>query len=1151
MNPETPITSPRKIFAWLKVFIGQPLTWGILAGIFFFFLRAPWVYPGESTQFIAQAMGALPPEPIAAHPLVTLLCQPIIALLPPSMVVGALNLLAVVLGGLCVWLVCATVKTFLTFSITEPNSQPYLQRVVGFAVPMAACSLLLSPYFVLASTHFQWQQVDLFFLLCVLFLVARTLRNGSLRKCTLVALVTGFVVASASTSLLAAPFLFVGLIFAYYLQSRRPTLRRIVTRILLPMGVGAAMTLLAATALSLHNMRLLTPEAEISFAACMKPFIAAQVLPLAQLLNYKLWIVCLLFGVLPGILAFTTASAIGRNLRTFPILGTYVTVVTLATVCFLPFDCTPFRLSHAWQEVYPLMISVLTAFAIAMTCGTSILLTKVTRKAEAADELHSVRFWSRQVARGVLLFVPLLVIGFGGYRLMGLLTEEAKVQDLPRTTVDNILADRQDKETWLLSDGVLDPYLAIRIAETDAPVTLLSFRQATSHTAYAKAQLLQLLETSPHLKACFEQQPELKQTLQYAINDLGGAQPFLQDWLRHDPKATEVLITLLRPELWFAGGYYPVASGLHYSGVPTYAEYLEALTPTGAVDVPTLDETSTYAGKSFAKHLRRHLALLSYYSAQALMTTERKAEAYAIFQAAHRLDPENTPVIIGAYLLLRMGVLLPDPPTPGEDEAQYALQKAEIDAKIARLKEEEAYFSKQIKASRWLSQRQKDSLTMPNVTLLTPNALEQFLVAWLNQQQDPSAFFEDETLIRVAHHNIWGQQALLYERLPGKRLASIDAYQKHLSTDLTPNDRLTCLLKLARLHLQENNLPEAKSHLEQAEALAQQLDRELYAQYLEQSQGTNAQPPAPKVSALLGYDYALYFMATGDLDRALSTLQTFLTQFPGDVNALALLATAQLQKGELKQVRDITMKQLEQAAKTTDTYQIKILQAQLAEHEQNFKAARTAYLRAYELNPQVYALRDIILRMDMRLVDVASAREHARSYLRRDRAHPLSNYILGSIALQEDDLDRALFYLQAATAPTTGTPVPEAFNDLAETYRRQQRWEEALATAKQAYAIAPGIAIAHETAASALLELKRYAEAHQELDTADTIEQDLHPGEPNDPRIAVTRARVYAAEGKLDQARQTLSLARKQYATLDASAKADFDALAARLNLRF
>jgi hypothetical protein len=70
------------------------------------------------------------------------------------------------------------------------------------------------------------------------------------------------------------------------------------------------------------------------------------------------------------------------------------------------------------------------------------------------------------------------------------------------------------------------------------------------------------------------------------------------------------------------------------------------------------------------------------------------------------------------------------------------------------------------------------------------------------------------------------------------------------------------------------------------------------------------------------------------------------------------------------------------------------------------------------------------------------------------------------------------------------------------------------------------------------------------LEEAFTIEKRQRPTADPDPRLYLTRARLHEKEGHPDLARIDLTLIKKAYNTLDATAKAEFDTLAQRVQLR-
>ena len=173
----------------LRTLLASPLLWGLVALGFFLIGLCPWAFPGEGADFMARTLGLLPAS--NAHPLAGLFYGAFGACLPAGAAVAAMNAASAVFGALCVALLCALVRGLLYFFGDEPRTVPYTPWAVAVAVPVAALACLLSPDFVRASTHFQWQTFDLFLLLAAAFLVLRTAANGSAARMGVAAFLIG------------------------------------------------------------------------------------------------------------------------------------------------------------------------------------------------------------------------------------------------------------------------------------------------------------------------------------------------------------------------------------------------------------------------------------------------------------------------------------------------------------------------------------------------------------------------------------------------------------------------------------------------------------------------------------------------------------------------------------------------------------------------------------------------------------------------------------------------------------------------------------------------------------------------------------------------------------------------------------------------
>ena len=155
----------------------------------------------------------------------------------------------------------------------------------------------------------------------------------------------------------------------------------------------------------------------------------------------------------------------------------------------------------------------------------------------------------------------------------------------------------------------------------------------------------------------------------------------------------------------------------------------------------------------------------------------------------------------------------------------------------------------------------------------------------------------------------------------------------------------------------------------------------------------------------------------------------------------------------------------------------------------------------------------------MQLGDPVGAEAHARNALKFDRAAPMANYIMGSLAMVKGEINSAESYLKRAA--DADKSVVYAINDLAELYRRTSRLDKALEYAERAVVNDPTLDVAHETLASILLELRRdLPRAKKELEKA--IELSSANGAKVDVRMLVTLVKLQSVNGEVKEAKQTL-----------------------------
>lgn len=1073
-------------------FLTHPFFWGGLALLTFLFLKTPWVYPGEAAELMAHLTGSWSASAafVTAHPLVSLLFGALGALVSPTIAVPLFNTLSAIAGALCVLLLCQIVKHCIVYFVNEPRTQPYCARAIRGALPITALTAILSVDFLRAATHFQWETFNLFFALNAVFLLLFTARTGSKNILALSAFVWGLLSLESTTFLLCSPFFVLALLLVYCNEQECIHAKPLFTHLLLPLIFGTLLTFL----LIIAQWSALEPDTALR--AILSQIAHRHLASAVTCLNGP-WILVLLTGILPGILTLLTLRETGRNHRSKTLLFTYTTTLVFAALAILPQPLATCNLLSHWGNS-PVLFAALTAFAFGGLTAISIFFIAVKQPPEATEERVFTRTFARFLGLLSRLTLPLLLLISGVTLTLSARMDEHAFATLPREYCDTILEAANENETWLLSDGVADIYLSLRIAQRNLPVTLFSLAQDKHPNALK--QLQHRLEVSPY----FSSNPALQEMLTRSLDV--GMVPFIQDWLRNDAAANQHFVTLGLPDLWYTGNRLPLPQTLWYRGANTRQEQHEQLPNPGDIALeaanPELPDSLPASLKTFVEYVHRQRGFIANNVAFYLADAGKLEAAYALFDRVYTHDKSNVSALFNLFELINGG-LHPENRAWCEQEVEQLIRK--MRGQRYRL---------------W-------ALARTYGYIRSPQLISMLAGSWAMSGQTGAALSGLDLALAMLDD---GQKVALNKAIadlcmsdPSRRKEAITRYQALLRDASDSQKSLAYTKELVRMHILENDLEAAKRLLEQMDATGDNPD--------------------------LAYERALWLSSAGQPENARAALQKALDHRPRHLEALSLLATLQLQAKELDLLASATLPKLKTAAGTEDNYFVQIILAQLAEQKNQLEKARAAYLRALALKPEVHALRSTILTLDIRLNDKSSAERHAKQFLYQDRAHPLANYIMGSLALGNGDAKRALSYLSVATDASVRPPLPEAFNDLAEAHRQLGDWSAALVAAQHSCALSPHLAIARETAAAALLELGRYKEAHAYLDEAFTIEQRAAGDRAPDPRLYITRARLHLKEQHPDLARVALAEAKKQYDALDTTARKEFDKLADEVRL--
>ena len=221
----------------VKRLLSNPYLWGAIALATLLLGLTPWVYPGEAATQMAQWLGVWETGAGNAHPM----AQGVflgIAWIAPS--VAAFNVANALFAALCVLCLCALVRWLIVLLTPEPRTAAHRLTAIAVGVPLAAFALLLSPDFLRAGTHFQWQPLDLALTLATAVHICGTAYNGHHRRMFVAAFAIGVIALCSPWQLLLAPLLTVALGLGYFAAHDRVRIRPFVTCLLIPLLLGMA-----------------------------------------------------------------------------------------------------------------------------------------------------------------------------------------------------------------------------------------------------------------------------------------------------------------------------------------------------------------------------------------------------------------------------------------------------------------------------------------------------------------------------------------------------------------------------------------------------------------------------------------------------------------------------------------------------------------------------------------------------------------------------------------------------------------------------------------------------------------------------------------------------------------------------------------------
>ena len=644
-----------------------------------------------------------------------------------------------------------------------------------------------------------------------------------------------------------------------------------------------------------------------------------------------------------------------------------------------------------------------------------------------------------------------------------------------RTYVDGVLDSLAGRD-MLVTDELFADLFRVRANERGIPLSVINLME--SERAPARRLLAER----------FRERPELRNALSLGILS------FLQEYIRNEPRADRHLALSYLPDLWNLGPYRAKTLGLLFVGMHedrrtmrTSAEaafdrkeFLAFLDQVAA-ELDEVPEDAPPHSLALSSSVRRRISFIGNDLGYVLETEGHPADALELYRAVHRFDPQNLSAMLNLYTALDRASRAASAP-----EAAVALE-SERNA----VREELEAFRRELRKPLEIWE-----LSRSQGYVYAPEAFAALGWSWAMTGQTPLALGTLGSALRdmgegANRSPLFLALAAVHGRR-GDSALSEEFYRRALEAN--PND-VAALSGLASARLAQGNTEGVEELLDRLVNAGVPADRLLQTRVqllLAENRFSDARDiafaaakqskNAPEtVFALFTADMALYSRADPE-DRpfyrtSLEDSVRRLREDPESINYLGAIASGALHS-----------------------------------LDRDWAAARDDFLRAVLSAPGDARLSEQVLRLDYALRDTMAARRHAASLLRINPDNGFANYVLGSLALQGNDVPSAIAYLKRSSE-NWDSPLP--VGDLAYAWQRAGEPLRAEELARKALAANPALYNVHDTLGLALLDQKRTLEAAGCFMEAIRLFAD-------DPAFHVHLARARLNLGEVDAAREAL-----------------------------
>lgn len=781
------------------------------------------------------------------------------------------------------------------------------------------------------------------------------------------------------------------------------------------------------------------------------------------------------------------------------------------------------KIRTGWAVTHPLPLatSLLTALSAGYLAAYWYLLFKI--KPYAAEFEEPTPCQSAGKTWGLILsgILALFLLLFPVVNAFNVKCSEGRFAD---KCLELALGDRLDGISNIVSHGLLDDNLKMYLARKKPSVGIMSLQNGD-----VEIYRTELADSIGKNFGSRKSPPGNIDMLRSKLKN-EGVYPFIKAWFASDPEAPKDTITFGAADTWFVAGCYPHPKAMFFGGlretdwskVDVKAEIADFKAfwneMSDGLQIPrnaTLRNTSDSVTR-VKLNLRRHIGMVCnnlgvfvQEYAKRMGKPEADSLAFELYELVRKdIDPENICALFNEYEMARCG----DQQAVGRlNEIRQAMDEL--------VKDKERHYPYMM-------------LSLYYGYIRNPLPFVNSGISWARTGQSGIALAH----YRRAMDMVPSSAHEFYYKLMGDALmmsSDIEGARREYELALQKNkDSIPALLGLVHINIREGDFDSARETLKRI----------------------------PEKAARI--EWAIIYMASGDVNRAEQILRGMTSDVSGsghsDPRAWSLLAKLSIERvykirnsdpkeaaNLLSGVRTVIITKLEslvreksevknsaaddmsriaaQESERACLFCLNIVKGDVERCEgttASLKKALEFYLSAYRLTA-MDEIANNILAVAQELDDKELAQNHAKTILSSNPRHAYANWMIGSILLEKDRLQDAESYLREAA----NKALPAAQNDLAELYRREGRFEEALIQAEAVTAAAPEMYVGWDTYATILLALNR------DLDkAADAIKKAIELAKKNgitDTRMSITLARVQTAQGDYLTAGTTLGMLKK------------------------